>query len=116
MKKYYVSENLNMVLTDEEYEKLLNSSLKRDSKQYELLEIDINIGDESTFIYLDKYMQENTGDTALDNLPIDIILENRLAIYKLTDHWDIDIEFDIIELCEKDPLNSIIKITSIYII
>lgn len=125
MINFYVSENLNKVLTEKEYEDLIkreaneygtsvNEQMENDT-DYSLLEVPINVGSEMDFIELDNHLSESTGDNVLDNISVDELLENKSVSYKLTDSWSINIKFDIIDLWE-DKLNSIIKITNIELI
>ena len=110
--KFYVSEELDKVLTEEEYKELLNKEIEirdfedlKDSICYvdNMLKFDIYGDNEYT---VGSSMCEDISST-IDNLSY---------TYPVTDNWGINVKFEIVELDEEHLENSCIKVTNIELI
>lgn len=123
MRKYYIAYELNRVLTEQDYYSLIErfsesqgmeiEELIKSDKDYKLLEINLNIGDEMSLLKLDNYLSDCTGYNGFTGLDISDPIEFEFISYRLVDGWWLNIEFDVIEIDKDDELDSIIKITNI---
>ncbi|WP_125154482.1 hypothetical protein [Clostridium rectalis] len=72
--------------------------------------------------YLELLKRENELCDNLDtttpfkNNAVKDILENKSISYKIIDSWNLNVEFDIIELDKENLIESIIKITNIELV
>lgn len=107
---FYKSKELDAILTKEEYENLIK------------LEINLNVGDECTFGYLDGQMVEATKYEVLNNISVGELLDNGSASYRVTDNYGINVVFDILDEVdtenddESDLLDTQVCITDIEIV
>lgn len=123
MRKYYIAYELNRVLTEKDYYSLMEKfsesqemtidELIKSDKDYKLLEINLNIGDEMSLLKLDNYLSDCTGYNGFTGIDISDPIEFKLISYRLVNGWWLNIEFDVIEIDKYDELDSIIKITNI---
>lgn len=111
---YYVSEELGLVLTEEEY----NSEENKES--FIDLECDLKVGEEITLYDLDEYMSNFAHYFPLEKFELSEILEHQLIPYKLIDGWQVNVWFKMLELVESDDemevLESKVKITNIELV
>lgn len=126
MKVYNVSKELNKVLTEKEYQELLEreskeygrsvNELMESDTDYKLMEVDLNEGDKITVLDLDNYLAEVTEDDTVLNNSVDDILESKSISYSLTDSWALNVEFNVVEIDEDNKFDSTIEITNIELI
>ena len=130
--KFYVSENLGKILTEEEYKELLKREVKEysynDIKEAEEKDcdytkvIEIEEGLEGYIYYVDSLLKSDIyGDnehTVRSSMCEDIssTIDNLSYAYPVTDNWNINIKFEIVELDEEHLEDSCIKVTDIELI
>lgn len=120
---YYVSEELGLVLTEEEYNKEKDYYTEENEEGEGLfmdLECDLKIGDEMTLYVLDEYMSSFAHYFPLEKFSLSEILEHELIPYELVDSWWVKVKFKVLELVESDDemevLESKVKITNIELV
>lgn len=129
--KFYVSVELDKVLTEEEYKELLNREIKEysyndieeaEEKDCDYKEIEIREELEDHICYIDSLLKSDIyGDneyTVRSSMCEDIssVIDNLSYAYPVTDNWSINIKFEIVELDEERLEDSIIKVTDIELI
>lgn len=129
--KFYVSVELDKVLTEEEYKELLNREIKEysyndieeaEEKDCDYKEIEIREELEGHIYYVDSLLKSDIyGDnehTIRSSMCEDIssTIDNLSYAYPVTDNWSINIKFEIVELDEERLEDSIIKVTDIELI
>ena len=131
--KFYLSENLGKILTEEEYKELLKrevteygySSIEEaEEKDCDYKEIEIRDLEDlkDSICYVDNMLKSDIyGDnehTVRSSMCEDIssTIDNLSYAYPVTDNWSINIKFEIIELDEEHLEDSCIKVTDIELI
>ena len=129
--KFYVSVELDKVLTEKEYKELLNREVKEYSYNdieeaeendldYEKIEIREEL--EGYIYYVDSLLKSDIyGDNEYSirsSMCEDIssVIDNLSYAYPVTDNWSINVKFEIIELDEEHLEDSCIKVTDIELI
>ena len=121
---YYVSEELGLVLTEEEYNKEKDYYCTQENEEGEELfidlECDLKIGDELTLYDLDECMSAFAHYFALEKFELSGILKHEFIAYELVDGWWVKVRFKVLELVESDDemevLESKVKITNIELV
>lgn len=129
--KFYVSTELDKVLTEKEYKELLNREIKEysyndieeaEEKDCDYKEIEIREELEDHICYIDSLLKSDIyGDNEYSirsSMCEDIssVIDNLSHAYPVTDNWSINIKFEIVELDEERLEDSIIKVTDIELI
>lgn len=129
--KFYVSVELDKVLTEKEYKELLNREMKEynyssieetEEKDCDYKEIEIREELEGYIYYVDGLLKSDIyGDnehTVRSSMCEDIssTIDNLSYAYPVTDNWNINVKFEIVELDEERLEDSIIKVTDIELI
>lgn len=130
--KFYLSENLGKILTEEEYKSMLQREVKEysydDIKEAEEKDcdytkvIEIEEGLEGYIYYVDSLLKSDIyGDnehTVRSSMCEDIssTIDNLSYAYPVTDNWNINVKFEIVEPDEERLEDSIIKVTDIELI
>lgn len=129
--KFYVSVELDKVLTEKEYKELLNREVKEysyndieeaEEKDCDYKEIEIREELEGYIYYVDGLLKSDIyGDnehTVRSSMCEDIssTIDNLSYAYPVTDNWNINIKFEIVELDEEHLEDSCIKVTDIELI
>lgn len=129
--KFYVSVELDKVLTEKEYKELLNREVKEYSYNdieeaeendldYEKIEIREELEDHICYIdsLLKSYIYGDNEYSIRSSMCEDIssVMDNLSYAYPVTDNWNINVKFEIIELDEERLEDSIIKVTDIELI
>lgn len=129
--KFYVSVELDKVLTEKEYKELLNREMKEynyssieetEEKDCDYKEIEIREELEGYIYYVDSLLKSDIyGDnehTVRSSMCEDIssTIDNLSYAYPVTDNWNINVKFEIVELDEERLEDSIIKVTDIELI
>ena len=129
--KFYVSVELDKVLTEKEYKELLNREVKEysyndieeaEEKDCDYKEIEIREELEGYIYYVDGLLKSDIyGDnehTVRSSMCEDIssTIDNLSYAYPVTDNWSINVKFEIIELDEEHLEDSCIKVTDIELI
>lgn len=112
--KLFINKNLDKALYESEYLKLL----ERESN-YNEIEIDVEIGEEGSLRYITNEIYCSLKDVSsnpFDFNDVEEVLENISISYKLTESWDINFIFDIIEINKDNLKESMIKIKEICLI
>lgn len=131
--KFYVSVELDKVLTEKEYKELLNREAKEysynnieeaEEKDCDYKEIEIRDLEDlkDSICYVDNILKSDIyGDnkyTVRSSMCEDIssTIDNLSYAYPVTDNWSINVKFEIIELDEEHLEDSYIKVTDIELI
>ena len=129
--KFYVSKELDKVLTEEEYKELLKREVKEygyndieeaEEKDFDYEKIEIREEFEGYMCYVDSLLKSDIyGDNEYSirsSMCEDIssVMDNLSYAYPVTDNWSINIKFEIVELNEEHLENSCIKVTDIELI
>ena len=131
--KFYVSVELDKVLTEEEYKELLRREIKEysyndieeaEEKDCDYKEIEIRDLEDlkDSICYVDNMLKSDIyGDneyTVRSSMCEDIssTIDNLSYTYPVTDNWGINVKFEIVELDEEHLENSCIKVTNIELI
>lgn len=129
--KFYVSKELDKVLTEEEYKELLKREVKEygyndieeaEEKDFDYEKIEIREEFEGYMCYVDSLLKSDIyGDNECSirsSMCEDIssVMSNLSYAYPVTDNWSINVKFEIIELDEEHLEDSCIKVTDIELI
>lgn len=122
--KFYVSEELGLVLTEEEYNKEKDYYCTQENEEGEELfidlECDLKVGDEMTLYDLDDYMSSFANYRPFEKFELSGILKHQLIPYELVDGWWVKVWFKMLELIEAEDemevLESKVKITNIELV
>ena len=129
--KFYVSKELDEVLTEKEYKELLNREVKEygyndieeaEEKDCDYKEIEIREELEGYIYYVDSLLKSDIyGDneyTVRSSMCEDIsnTIDNLSYTYPVIDNWSINIKFEIIEPDEENLEDTYIKVTDIELI